>query len=101
VREALASGQGIDAGAEWALMEPVVEIAEAEIREPARGGRPRRAPAASRQADGPGLYRLDNGITIRRESDSKGYYIRLEGRQINADMVDTVMFEIKRLLEPR
>lgn len=101
LREALASGQGVDAEEEWALLEPVVEIAESEIREPARGGRPKRAGRSKPAGDGPGIYRLENGVTIRRESDSKGYYIRLEGRQVDADMVDTVMFEIKRLLEPR
>lgn len=98
LREALASGQGVDAAGEWALLEPLVETAEAEVREPTRGGRPRRA--AAPKAEGPGLYRLGNGITIRRESDSKGYYIRLEGRVVDGDMVDSVMFEIKRLLEP-
>jgi ParB family chromosome partitioning protein len=101
LREALATGQGVEAAEEWALLEPIVEIAEAEIREPSRGGRPKAGSRAKPATEGPGLYRLDNGVTIRRESDSKGYYIRLEGRQIDADMVDTVMFEIKRLLEPR
>ncbi|PWR03577.1 chromosome partitioning protein ParB [Meridianimarinicoccus roseus] len=102
LREALATGQGVDAESEWALLEPVVEIAEAETREPARGGRPRRNAAAPKgSSEGPGFFRLDNGVTIRRESDSKGYYIRLEGKQVDADMVETVMFEIKRLLEPR
>jgi ParB family chromosome partitioning protein len=100
LREGLASGQGTDPETEWEVLEPIVEIAEAEIRPPARGGRPR-SRAGAVTSDRPGQYRLDNGVTIRRESDSKGYYIRLEGRQVDADMVDTVMFEIKRLLEPR
>jgi ParB family chromosome partitioning protein len=100
LREALATGHGTDADAEWEIMEPIVEIAEAEIRPPARGGRPRTRKAAP-APDSPGVYRLDNGVTIRRESDSKGYYIRLEGRHVDSDMIDTIMFEIKRLLEPR
>ncbi|MEV8466846.1 ParB/RepB/Spo0J family partition protein [Fluviibacterium sp. DFM31] len=99
IREALSSGQGTEAEAEWALMEPLVEKAEADTQPGKKGGRPRKA--TSPKADGPGIYRLDNGITIRRESDSKGYYIRLEGTPVNMDMVEAVMFEVKRLLEPR
>ncbi|QIE42997.1 ParB/RepB/Spo0J family partition protein [Meridianimarinicoccus aquatilis] len=101
LREALATGQGVDPVEEWALLEPIVEIAEAETREPKRGGRPRRSAPEKRPDDGVGIYHLENGISIRRESDTKGYYIRLEGRQIDGELVDTVMFEIKRLLEPR
>lgn len=99
LREALASGQGTDPGEEWTLLVPMVELSEAETREPSKGGRPRRAASVPR--DAPGVYRLSNGVTIRRENDSKGYYIRLEGRSVDMDVVDTVMFEIKRLLEPR
>ncbi|OSP54421.1 ParB N-terminal domain-containing protein [Pseudoruegeria sp. SK021] len=99
LREALASGHGTTPDEEWAVLEPLVDLAETETREPSKGGRPRRQ-APARPSDGPGLYRLDNGITIRRENDSKGYYIRLEGWTVNSDLVDTVMFEIKRLLEP-
>lgn len=98
IREALSTGQGVDADSEWVLMEPLVEIAEAEVQPGKKGGRPRKAAAPA--ADGPGVYRLENGVTIRRESDSKGYYIRLEGN-VDGDMVEAVMFEIKRLLEPR
>lgn len=99
LRDALSSGQGTEADEEWALLEPIVEMAEAEIAPGKKGGRPRKAAAPA--ADRTGLFRLENGITIRRESDSKGYYIRLEGSVVNSDMVDSVMFEIKRLLEPR
>lgn len=99
LREALASGQGVDALAEWALLEPIVAESEAAGPGPGRtGGRPRKAAA---RPEGPHEFRLDNGVTIRRESDSKGYYIRLQGSAVDGEMVDAVMFEVKRLLEPR
>lgn len=98
IREALASGQGVDAATEWALVEPYVEESEQALKPPARGGRPRKA--ARVPATGPGVHDLGNGIVLRRGSDSRGYYIRLEG-DVDGAMVDTVMFEIARLLEPR
>lgn len=99
LREALATGQGVDAETEWALMEPWIEEVEASMTAPKKGGRPKQSVA--QKADGPGLYHLGNGITLRRQSDSKGYYIRIEGNVVDGDMVDTVMFEVKRLLEPK
>ena len=37
---------------------------------------------------------------MMRDRDSRSYYIRLEGRVVNSEMIDLVMAEIKRLLEP-
>ncbi len=103
IRAALATGMGTDPAAEWAQIEPVIEAAEAELstRKEGAPGRPRKAPAPSKSEAGPGYYKLGNGITLIRDSDSKGYYIRIKGKQVNFEMVDVVMEEIKRLLEPR
>jgi ParB family transcriptional regulator, chromosome partitioning protein len=62
-------------------------------------GRPRTTPPR-RTEEGDGYVKLANGITMMRDRDSRGYYIRLEGRVVNSEMVDLVMAEIKRLLEP-
>jgi len=99
LRQVLATGQGVDAPSEWGLLEPVIEQAEAttSVQKPRRVARQ----AAPRGSDaGDGYYRLANGITIMRDSDSRGYYIRLEGSVVNFELVEEVMFEIKRLLEP-
>jgi ParB family chromosome partitioning protein len=98
LREALANGQGLDADLEWALMEPLVAESEQALKSPSRGGRPKRG--AVRSDGGPGVYDLGNGIVLRRDRDSKGYYIRIQGNHVDLDMVDTVLFEIRRLLEP-
>ncbi|MEM1128973.1 MAG: ParB N-terminal domain-containing protein [Pseudomonadota bacterium] len=101
LREALATGQGIDAGAEWAAMEPVLADAEESLTGPSsRGGRPRKSTRPSTRSEGPGEFRLANGITIKRESDSRGYAIRVTGPHVNLEVIELVMFEIKRLLEP-
>jgi ParB family chromosome partitioning protein len=98
MREALATGQGVDAGSEWALVEPFVEEAEAAERPPRSGGRPRQAsrPKPMREDE----VELANGISIRRVSDAQGYSIRFYGQAVNSELVDLVMAEIQRLLEP-
>ncbi|QDY71304.1 ParB/RepB/Spo0J family partition protein [Qingshengfaniella alkalisoli] len=98
LREALASGQGIDASSEWALLQPLVEDAEAADKPDKRGGRPRRQARPRQEAEGE--IQLANGIMIRRVSDSKGYSIRFSGDVVNSEMIDLVMAEIRRLLEP-
>jgi len=35
-----------------------------------------------------------------RDRDSRSHYIRLEGRIVNDELIDIVMTEIRRLLEP-
>ncbi|MDX5381588.1 MAG: ParB N-terminal domain-containing protein [Rhodobacterales bacterium] len=94
-----AAGAGQDAASEWAIMEPVVERAEALEKPENAPGRPRTSPPR-RTEEGDGYVKLANGITMMRDRDSRGYYIRLEGRVVNSEMIDLVMAEIKRLLEP-
>ncbi|MFD1912728.1 ParB/RepB/Spo0J family partition protein [Halodurantibacterium flavum] len=99
LREALASGMGVDAATEMAVMEPVLAEAEQVTREPSRGGRPRQAPRRGTPMRD-GKIDLANGVTMERVAHDDGYSIRLRGRVVDAEMVDTVMREIERLLEP-
>ena len=103
LRRALAAGQaaggGQDAAAEWALMEPIVEQSEAMDKPDKSPGRPRVTPPR-RTEEGEGYVKLANGITMMRDRDSRSHYIRLEGRVVNVELVELVMAEIKRLLEP-
>lgn len=109
LHSALKTGMGgADPTAEWALIEPILAATEAEIRHAPlqsksgpKGGRPASPRAPMRSSEGEGYYRLSNGITILRDTDSRGHFIRLEGYLVDTDMVDTVLLEIKRLLEPR
>jgi ParB family transcriptional regulator, chromosome partitioning protein len=96
LRQALATGRGTDADLEWALMEPIVKSAETAPKDVARGGRPLRS-AEPYSSD---VIQLANGISIRHETDSRGHAIRFDGRVVDADLIETVMREIKRLLEP-
>ncbi|MGR3609956.1 MAG: ParB/RepB/Spo0J family partition protein [Sulfitobacter sp.] len=102
IRAAMATGMGTDPAAKWAQLEPVIETAEAALgtRKDGAPGRPRKSPAPTKSDAGPGYYKLESGITLIRDRDSKGYYIRIKGKQVNCEMIDVVMEEIKRLLEP-
>ncbi|WP_146590994.1 ParB/RepB/Spo0J family partition protein [Puniceibacterium confluentis] len=94
LRAALAEGQGSDPVGEWAVLERIIATTEEQPRDRARGGRPRAEPK------GPARIETSSGVVLRRISDSQGYLIRLEGRRVDADMVDAIMAEIQRLLEP-
>ena len=98
LRAALATGMGVDPAEEWAQLEAVLAEYEAEQRpEPARGGRPRKAP---RRRVREGEIALANGITMERVSEEDGFSIKFRGRAVDVDLMDAVMLEIKRLLEP-
>ena len=86
---------------EWALLEPIVSAAEAVERLPDdahvnRGGRPRKQftrPLGNTEA-------LANGITMEGVYHEDGYSIRLRGRVVDAEMVDLLMDQLRRLLSP-
>jgi len=42
---------------------------------------------------------LSSGITLRQEQDGNGYVIRLSGRGVDGEVMDSVMEELRRLLE--
>jgi ParB family transcriptional regulator, chromosome partitioning protein len=102
LRQALAADQltggGRDAPREWALMEPIVIKAEALDKPEKAPGRPRTKPPRPAKY-GDGSVRLANGITLLRDTDSRGHYIRLEGAVVNDDLIEVVMDELQRLLE--
>lgn len=103
LRDALATGQAMgvdrDAAAEWALMEPTIIKSEAVDKPVKTPGRPRQTPPRRTEV-GDTYVKLANGITMVRDRDSRSHYIRLEGRVVNDELIDIVMNEIRRLLEP-
>jgi len=98
LRRELGAGVAEDASSEWLMVEPVVIQAEALDKPIKSPGRPRIKPP--RRAEfGEGYFKLANGITMMRDSDSRGHYIRLEGAVVNVELIEVVMLEIQRLLE--
>lgn len=102
LRQALSHASPPDAEAEWAVIEPVIRREEQGIRDPARGGRPKRAASPGAPAHGwidDQTLRTSSGVTIRRSSDGRGHLLRLEGDVLTADLMDSLMLEIRALLE--
>jgi ParB family chromosome partitioning protein len=97
LREALGTGQGVDPGSEWALLEAVLdELERAEPRMPARPGTRRRGEVKPTE----GRIELANGMAIVHETDARGHVLRFEGKVVDTTLVRTVMEEIERLLGP-
>ncbi|WP_138472570.1 ParB N-terminal domain-containing protein [Poseidonocella sp. HB161398] len=100
LRQAAGQGGAADAAGEWAALEPWCLEAEAQTKDPRRGGRPKAARPARPKEDSFGIRHLENGVTLRRHSDAKGYYIRFEGRHVDAELLERAMDELARLLGP-
>ena len=63
-----------------------------------RGGRPSSKLPELGLQDRRTLNR-SSGITLQREEDSQGYLIRLSGRGLTSDLIDSVMVQLQNLLE--
>lgn len=98
LRQVLSLHQPADAEAEWSLVEPVLQELEEGPRDARRGGRPRAlAPSSGWVNDE--TVRTTSGVVIRRSRDSKGYILKLEGEVLNDDLMDSLMAEIRSLLD--
>lgn len=98
LREVLASEAGETPDLEWDLIAAALAEFEAKDKDRSRGGRPKTAlPKPGWQ--GADTLRLSSGVTLRKQADSRGYLIRLEGKPVNADLVDMIMVELQNLLE--
>ncbi|TGN39680.1 chromosome partitioning protein ParB, partial [Paracoccus liaowanqingii] len=98
LRTALSERTPNDAEEEWLAIEPVIRIEDGGVRDPSRGGRPKKLPPVTGWIDDRTL-RTSSGVTIRRAQDSRGHVIRLEGEVLNGELMDSLMLEIRALLE--
>jgi len=104
LRRALQGSTATDPATEWALLEAAVTRVERAAQEATsgdsttrtnRGGRPRRRGITNAER-----HTLPSGIILTCERDDRGHFIRIDGQEVNSDLVRTVLLEIKRLLEP-
>lgn len=99
LRQALSARGPDDADEEWALIEPVLQGFESAPRDPGRGGRPKtKQPPQYGWLDDQTL-RSTSGITITRGRDGKAHVLRLEGDLLNNDLIETLMLEVRALLD--
>ena len=81
---------------EWTLLEEVVGSYEENARDRSRGGRPakHKRPKTSQR------FGTVAGIKIDWDSEPGGaYVIRLKGRGLNADMMDSILAEVRSLFD--
>lgn len=97
-REVLGTGQGTDPASEWALLEAVLDEMADLPKVTRKGGRPR-INVLKPGWHGDDTLVLSNGIKLRKDSDSHGYLIRLSGKELSPDLIDSLMEEIRHLLE--
>ncbi|MEM0921623.1 MAG: ParB N-terminal domain-containing protein [Pseudomonadota bacterium] len=106
LRQALVRYPAETGAGEWEALEPVIIESEADTRAGAgpggaRGGRPRAGGGAGRKRQVLGRVELANGMAISKEVDEAGYAIRFHGRNVDSELVETVMSSIRYLLEPK
>ena len=97
LRDVLAGGDVKSADDEWSLVEAVIEEVEQGPQKVARRGRKKLPPASGWTSED--TLQLSSGISLRREKDSHGYLIRMSGPGLSSEILDSVMLELRRLLE--
>lgn len=98
LRQALSMRGPENAEEEWDLIEPVLQSLESGPGTPSRGGRPRLKPPRYGWVDEMTL-RTTSGVEIRRGRDGRGHILRLEGDPLTDDLMESLMLEIRALLE--
>lgn len=93
LREALADRTPESPEEEMQIIEDGIAGLQSAALRPDRGGRPKSA-SRGRKA------RLATQITLTSGVDAKGWFIRLDGDRVSADMVEAAMLELERLLGP-
>lgn len=89
-----AHGEGIDPESEWQVLGWTLDQLESTPKDRSRGGRPAMRAVRS------DVIELANAISIYKVVDSSGHATHFRGRNVDSELVDTVMLEIQRLLEP-
>lgn len=96
LRTALEEG-GFDAPQEeWEALEPIILSFEDQPSTTPKRGRPKLPPAAGWNGD---TLTLASGISLRKEHDGKSYLVRIAGKGITGELLDSLMVEMQYLLD--
>ncbi len=96
LRDVLARRVPENAEQEWATVESVIANAGEGTDTRSRGGRP--AQAKTSVWDSADELQTTSGITIRHMQDERGYTLRFEGAKLDTQMMNTLLNEVKSLL---
>lgn len=100
LREALETGQGDDPASEWALLEPYVALSEGSVTS-GKEKRRQTEKAVLPSKQGGGGCKLSNGISLKWDVDGEGYYIRLDGTSVDAEVMEAVIDGVRQVLDPK
>jgi ParB family chromosome partitioning protein len=93
-----ANGGAVGPAIEWALMEPVIALFEAQERKSdhksERGGRPKAQFARTIATQ----HALANGVTMEKVQHEDGYSIRLRGKAVDSEMISVLMGALEQVL---
>lgn len=92
LRGLLAEGDPETPEQEAVLVEAALNAVDRPAADPARGGRPKARREGKRVA-------LNSGITLASEHDGKSWLIRVQGKQVDSEMVHAALLELERLLK--
>jgi ParB family transcriptional regulator, chromosome partitioning protein len=98
LREVLGTGQGVDAKSEWALIERVIAEQTATETAATKGGRPKSTPSAPGWSKGETVS-TSAGVTLRKGADGQGYLIHFSGDGVSADLMDSILQDIRDRLD--
>ena len=97
LRAALEAGQGGDADAEWATLDPVISAIEEGPRTTPKMGRPRAAATVGWIDED--TLKLASGVTLQKGHDGKGFVVRLTGKPVTPDRMKSVMDALQKIFD--
>lgn len=98
LRLALEGGEGTTVDREWAVLEQIISETEDGPPKVAKRGRPKSTPDFGWvNAD---TINLPNGVTLRKGHDGDAFVIRLSGKPVTEDLVQSAMEQLRQLLSP-
>lgn len=96
LRNALEQGGFATAQEEWEALEPIILAHNEKPATKPRRGRPKMGPVTGWSGD---TLTLSSGISLRKEHDGQDHLLRISGRGITGDLLESLMVEIQFLLE--
>ncbi|MBE9637067.1 ParB/RepB/Spo0J family partition protein [Salipiger mangrovisoli] len=93
LRDVLCDPTRRNAEDEAALLGKALDALTPTVRNPARGGRPKKQAAPAARTTG-------SGVQLAAEEDARGWVIRVDGKRVDAELVESLMQNLERLLAP-
>ncbi len=96
LRAALEQGGFANPQQEWEALEPIIMAFDEKPQTTPKRGRPKMPPIAGWDGD---TLTLASGISLRKEHDGHGYLVRISGKNITSELLDSMMIEMQFLLD--